>query len=146
MSGSPGTSTTFVTEWIPFNVDSGVDPFLFPQTQARVGQSFVMDLTYVFGAFRPYVVAASLTTNTGLNAGGGLFVSLDPDPVFALSFPVPNPFLFTGFQGTLGHEFVGEVALAGASGPPAGARVVGEINAACRRCPTCAAGRPNHWV
>jgi hypothetical protein len=98
---APGASTTLVAEWFAFTVDSGIDPFLFPQTTAQVGQSFVMDLTHVFGAFRPYVVAASLTTNSGMNFGG-LFVSLDPDPVFMLSFPSPDPVLFTNFQGVLG--------------------------------------------
>ncbi len=44
--------------------------------------------------------------------------------------------------GVPGHEFVGLVE----EGPAAlrGQRVVGEINAACGRCPTCRAGRPRH--
>jgi threonine dehydrogenase-like Zn-dependent dehydrogenase len=45
-----------------------------------------------------------------------------------------------GFRGILGHEFVGVPE----SGPYAGRRVVGEINCACRRCPTCLAGLPTH--
>ena len=47
------------------------------------------------------------------------------------------------YTGVLGHEFVGEVIEA----PDAewiGARVVGEINAACGTCATCRAGRPTH--
>jgi 2-desacetyl-2-hydroxyethyl bacteriochlorophyllide A dehydrogenase len=47
------------------------------------------------------------------------------------------------YDGVLGHEFVGEVVDA----PDAewiGARVVGEINAACGTCATCKAGRPTH--
>lgn len=46
------------------------------------------------------------------------------------------------FTGILGHEFVGVVE----EGPPdsLGQRVVGEINAACRRCPTCRRGLPRH--
>ncbi len=50
---------------------------------------------------------------------------------------------YMGFQGVLGHEFVGIVEDA----PDAylkGTRVVGEINAACRICPVCRAGRPTH--
>jgi len=50
---------------------------------------------------------------------------------------------YMGFQGVLGHEFVGIVEDA----PQAhlkGTRVVGEINAACRTCPVCLAGRPTH--
>ncbi len=50
---------------------------------------------------------------------------------------------YMGFQGVLGHEFVGIVEDA----PRVhlnGTRVVGEINAACRTCPVCLAGRPTH--
>lgn len=47
------------------------------------------------------------------------------------------------FTGVIGHEFVGEVV---ESPDPswAGARVVGEINAACGSCEACRAGRPTH--
>lgn len=50
---------------------------------------------------------------------------------------------YAGFRGVLGHEFVGVVDEAE---DPAwqGRRVVGEINAACGKCPTCRAGRPTH--
>lgn len=47
---------------------------------------------------------------------------------------------YMGFQGVLGHEFVGVAE----TGTLAGQRVVGEINCACRRCPTCRQGLPNH--
>jgi threonine dehydrogenase-like Zn-dependent dehydrogenase len=49
---------------------------------------------------------------------------------------------YMGFRGILGHEFVGEVE----EGPRelVGKRVVGEINFACGRCPTCLARRPRH--
>lgn len=49
---------------------------------------------------------------------------------------------YMGFSGVLGHEWVGEVT----SGPASwlGARVVGDINAACGACDTCRAGRPTH--
>jgi len=47
------------------------------------------------------------------------------------------------YTGILGHEFVGEVV---ESPNPAwvGARVVGEINAACGTCSACIAGRSTH--
>ncbi len=50
---------------------------------------------------------------------------------------------YMGFTGVLGHEWVGVVEDAP---DPAliGRRVVGEINCACRTCPTCLAGRPTH--
>lgn len=43
---------------------------------------------------------------------------------------------YMGFQGVLGHEFLGLT--------PDGQRVTAEINNACQHCPTCAAGRPGH--
>jgi alcohol dehydrogenase len=50
---------------------------------------------------------------------------------------------YMGFQGVLGHEFVGEVVQAA---DPAwlGKRVVGDINASCYTCETCRAGRHTH--
>ena len=50
---------------------------------------------------------------------------------------------YMGFEGVLGHEFVGVVTDA----PDAawlGRRVVGDINAACGACAACAAGRGHH--
>jgi len=49
---------------------------------------------------------------------------------------------YMDFRGVLGHEFTGRVV----EGPDAwrGARVVGEINFACARCPTCAKGLRRH--
>lgn len=47
---------------------------------------------------------------------------------------------YAGFNGTIGHEFVG-VAEAGGF---AGRRVVGEINAGCGKCELCRAGDPRH--
>ena len=50
---------------------------------------------------------------------------------------------YMGFEGVLGHEWVGVVE---ESPDPAwiGRRVVGDINAACGACATCLAGRPSH--
>ena len=52
---------------------------------------------------------------------------------------------YAGFEGTLGHEFVGTVeeAPAGHEGL-VGRRVVGEINAGCGRCELCRAGDARH--
>ncbi|HEX9374047.1 MAG TPA: alcohol dehydrogenase catalytic domain-containing protein [Roseiflexaceae bacterium] len=47
------------------------------------------------------------------------------------------------FRGVLGHEFVG-VVQACADRAWVGRRVVGEINAACRRCAVCARGDESH--
>ncbi len=50
---------------------------------------------------------------------------------------------YMGFNGVLGHEFVGVVERCD---DPAlvGHRVVGEINCYCGTCPTCLAGNPTH--
>jgi len=50
---------------------------------------------------------------------------------------------YAGFQGTLGHEFVGVVERAD-DAQLLGRRVVGEINAGCGRCLLCRAGDPRH--
>ncbi len=50
---------------------------------------------------------------------------------------------YAGFEGTLGHEFVGRVE----SAPEeilVGKRVVGEINAGCGSCAACASGDARH--
>lgn len=47
---------------------------------------------------------------------------------------------YMGFEGVLGHEFVGVAE----SGKYAGQRVVGEINCSCHRCETCLAGSSSH--
>jgi threonine dehydrogenase-like Zn-dependent dehydrogenase len=50
---------------------------------------------------------------------------------------------YAGFEGTIGHEFVGTVETA--SDPAIiGKRVVGEINAGCGVCKLCAAGDTRH--
>jgi threonine dehydrogenase-like Zn-dependent dehydrogenase len=50
---------------------------------------------------------------------------------------------YMSFEGVLGHEFVGIVDEAPDTAL-IGKRVVGEINAACRACETCAKGHPTH--
>jgi threonine dehydrogenase-like Zn-dependent dehydrogenase len=50
---------------------------------------------------------------------------------------------YAGFQGTIGHEFVG-VIVAAPERNLVGERVVGEINAGCGRCAWCRADDPRH--
>ena len=50
---------------------------------------------------------------------------------------------YAGFEGTIGHEFVGVVESA-ADTSLVGRRVVGEINAGCGRCELCQGGDPRH--
>ena len=51
---------------------------------------------------------------------------------------------YAGFQGTIGHEFVGVVERAPGVEHLVGQRVVGEINAGCGRCALCLGGDPRH--
>jgi len=53
---------------------------------------------------------------------------------------------YMGFRGTLGHEFVGEVAALpeGECALRVGQRVVGEINAGCGQCAACRRGLMRH--
>lgn len=50
---------------------------------------------------------------------------------------------YLGFEGILGHEFVGRVE-GPRSSPLLGQRVVGEINLSCHRCPWCKDGLARH--
>src|SRR3982750_25173 len=51
---------------------------------------------------------------------------------------------YAGFQGTLGHEFVGVCEDAPGAPELVGRRVVGEINAGCGRCELCLGGDARH--
>lgn len=53
---------------------------------------------------------------------------------------------YKGWEGILGHEFVGVVDAVGSPADQAwlGKRVVGEINVGCGSCDWCRAGVPNH--
>lgn len=51
---------------------------------------------------------------------------------------------YAGFQGTIGHEFVGIVEKADDAPHLIGKRVVGEINAGCGVCELCLGGDPRH--
>jgi len=51
---------------------------------------------------------------------------------------------YAGFQGTIGHEFVGIVETSPDAPALVGKRVVGEINVGCGRCDLCLAGDSRH--
>lgn len=51
---------------------------------------------------------------------------------------------YAGFEGTIGHEFVGVVESAPSEPSLVGERVVGEINAGCGDCELCRAGDSRH--
>lgn len=51
---------------------------------------------------------------------------------------------YAGFEGTIGHEFIGVVEAADDAPELVGKRVVGEINAGCGKCERCVSGDPRH--
>src|SRR5437763_3959650 len=51
---------------------------------------------------------------------------------------------YAGFEGTIGHEFVGVATRADDRPEIVGKRVVGEINAGCGKCPLCLGGDSRH--
>ena len=51
---------------------------------------------------------------------------------------------YAGFEGTIGHEFVGVVESAPGAPGLIGERVVGEINAGCGECELCRSGDTRH--
>ena len=51
---------------------------------------------------------------------------------------------YAGFEGTVGHEFIGIVERADDRPDLVGKRVVGEINAGCGACEKCLSGDPRH--
>ncbi len=51
---------------------------------------------------------------------------------------------YAGFEGTIGHEFVGVVESAPGDAELVGQRVVGEINAGCGECGLCLGGDARH--
>src|SRR6476620_10358014 len=51
---------------------------------------------------------------------------------------------YAGFQGTIGHEFVGVVEASSERRALEGKRVVGEINVGCGKCELCSAGDSRH--
>lgn len=94
---APGLST----EWFCFDYVQPPTQRLGATTPARIGQSLLMNIGSPNTPSVPYIAAASLTTNVGLPILPGVSLCLDPDFLFNLSFPSPDPILFANFQGTL---------------------------------------------
>jgi hypothetical protein len=92
--------SALTTEFFPFHIGSGA-PLLAAGAPAQIGTTVPLTLSDPSSPGGGFICAASFTTNTGFSIGPGLFVSLDMDPIFALSFPSPDPNFFLNFQGTL---------------------------------------------
>jgi hypothetical protein len=76
-------------------------PVLSAAGAATWGSPFFLSLAAPLHPGEAYAVALSGSTNTGIAIGPGLFVSLDADPIFNLTFPNPDPLTFVAFQGVL---------------------------------------------
>jgi len=76
--------------------------------------------------------------------GGDAVIRLTLGGVCATDLEISKGYM--GFEGVMGHEFVGVVESVGdtANADWIGRRVVGEINCACGTCTTCRAGRRTH--
>ncbi len=96
--GTPGS--TYQSEWVPFDLGT-LSADLQPQAPAQVGQVMPLLLNAPTAINELYLMAASLTCNQGISGGPMLFVSLDYDFVFELSFPIPLAGLFDNFIGGL---------------------------------------------
>lgn len=76
-------------------------PALSPVGSATWGAPFFLNLSASGHPGEAYAVALSGSTNTGLSIAPGLFLSLDVDAIFNLTFPAPDPLTFVAFQGAL---------------------------------------------
>ncbi len=95
-------AASYSTSWAPFTVRAAAStsPLLTVTAQPHVGQTMTMDVSSAADAYMPYFAAGSITTEVGISFPP-VFVALDPDILFTLSFPTPDPFLFANFQGNL---------------------------------------------
>ena len=77
-------------------------------------------------------------------AEGDAMIRLSLGGVCATDLEIAKGYM--GFEGVMGHEFVGVVEEVGSSAHAnwVGTRVVGDINCSCGSCSTCQAGRPTH--
>jgi hypothetical protein len=91
------------TEWHSVTLDSAMatTPALSAVNAANWGSVFQMQLAAPNNGLDAYVVALSATTNTGLAVTGSLYLSLDIDAIFNLTFPTPDPLIFGNFQASL---------------------------------------------
>jgi len=98
------TSTLQPLAFFPVRVVApgpSTEPVLDTTSPTNMGTSLGLSINAPANANDFYVVMASLTTNVGLPLGPFGHLALDQDILFNLSFPNPDPALFTNFQGIL---------------------------------------------
>jgi len=88
------------------------------RARPRLGTRYPIRLSVPTEAGQRYAAAAAFGTYSGIPAGGGRRIPLDPDPLFFASRALPS--VFRGFQGTLDAR--GEAGLAIDIPPVAGLR------------------------
>jgi hypothetical protein len=90
------------TEWHCVTIVGATPrPTLSTPGNATWGSPFGLGLAAPGHAGEFYAVALSGTTNTGLALNPNLFLCLDTDAIFNLTFPSPDPTTFVNFQGNL---------------------------------------------
>jgi hypothetical protein len=89
------------TEWHCVTISAGPnEPVLGYGGPLIWGSVVTLTLTVAPAQWNaPYAFALSGSTNTGIAFGPGVFGSLDPDAIFNLTVPVPDPNFCVAFQG-----------------------------------------------
>ncbi len=93
-----GANTAVVSDYFPFAIPAAGAPTLASTTPAQIGTSLLCTLNAPGFGGGYYIMAASFSANTGFAVTPTLYVALDLDLLFNLSFPAPDPTLFTNFQ------------------------------------------------
>ncbi len=94
------TNVPWTDHWVPVHITPQTPPLgpLLSAPAMTSGQTWPISLSDAANPSASYWMAASFTTNRGFGFGP-VHIALDIDPLFLLSFPAPNPAIFSGFQG-----------------------------------------------
>ncbi len=99
---SIGPFGAITREWHSVVIDGVAPaPVLAPVNNPTWGSVFQLSLSAPAHPFETYLVAFAQTTNVGFAVSPGVYLSLDIDFLFNLSFPFPDPNLFANTQGIL---------------------------------------------
>jgi hypothetical protein len=98
---APSGFSTTTTEWHCVTISGAApEPVLSAAATTAWGVPFQLTLTAPTHPNEFYAFALSGSTNVGLALSPTLFLCLDQDWIFNLTFPTPDPTVFAGFQGT----------------------------------------------